>query len=123
MYIILTFDISSNQHLLIISWTCCIRKNCKIILLWVFVCFSGPEVSSCCFYGFRNKADCGLSEVLITDTPKECTSMIYSAVNIDLNYKVSDHVSVDNFSNITLLLKLIYKHNMILLRKYKYFHV
>ncbi|XP_060847558.1 uncharacterized protein LOC132927111 [Rhopalosiphum padi] len=58
----------------------------------------GPGISSCCFIGGRTDADCGLSKVLITDIPGKCTSVIYSAVYMDLNYNATDTSSTNDFT-------------------------
>ncbi|XP_060847578.1 uncharacterized protein LOC132927133 [Rhopalosiphum padi] len=55
-----------------------------------------PGISSCCFYGELSNADCGLSEVLITKIPKDCTSVIYTALFVDLNYYITDPLVINN---------------------------
>jgi len=72
----------------------------------MIVWFSGPGKSSCSVSHNRKK-DCGLPEVLLTDIPKDCTSLVFHTVLIDPNNEVVKTSTDDENGNYILLLKLI----------------
>jgi hypothetical protein len=73
--------------------------------------------SWCGYYGLRNHITCNLSNVLVTETPDTCTTLVYTGLNIDLDLNVTDFY--ENFGNIIQLLNLIYTYN-IALRNHQY---
>jgi len=76
----------------------------------VFVWFLGPGIALCNFFGERSESYCGLSNVLITDIPENCSSVFFFAVYMDLNYNATDSNYSSNFSNIILLIFCINKY-------------
>ncbi|XP_060834939.1 uncharacterized protein LOC132917951 [Rhopalosiphum padi] len=66
---------------------------CSILILAVCIQSQdskGPGIALCNFFGERSKSYCGLSNVLITDIPENCSSVFFFAVYMDLNYNATD---------------------------------